>query len=73
MDWILSILKANTLKSYVTDGERVKKGALLVEFDLEAIKKEGYDLTTSVVVTNISDYIKAVCMEKRVVRSMDTM
>lgn len=57
-------LKGKYFKSYVTDGERVKKGALLVEFDLEAIKKEGYDLTTSVVVTNISDYIKAVCMEK---------
>ena len=57
-------LKGKYFKSYVTDGERVKKGALLVEFDLEAIKKEGYDLTTSDVVTNISDYIKAVCMEK---------
>jgi PTS system beta-glucosides-specific IIC component len=35
-----------------------------VEFDMDAIKKEGYDLITPVVVTNISDYIKAVCMEK---------
>ncbi len=28
------------------------------------LEKEGYDLITPVVVTNISDYIKAVCMEK---------
>ena len=46
------------------EGARVKKGKLLVEFDMDAIKKEGYDLITPVVVTNISDYIKAVCMEK---------
>ena len=57
-------LKGKYFKSHVTDGEKVKKGTLLVEFDLEAIRKEGYDLITPVVVTNISDYIKAVCMEK---------
>ena len=41
----------------VSDGDKVKKGKLLVEFDMDAIKKEGYDLITPVVVTNISDYI----------------
>lgn len=57
-------LKGKYFKSYVSDGDKVKKGALLVEFDLEAIKGEGYNLITPMVVTNISDYIKAVCMEK---------
>ena len=36
----------------------------MLSLTLKQSKKEGYDLTTSVVVTNISDYIKAVCMEK---------
>lgn len=57
-------LKGKYFKSYVSDGGKVKKGTLLVEFDLEAIKGEGYNLITPMVVTNISDYIKAVCMEK---------
>ena len=57
-------LKGKYFKSYVSDGDKVKKGTLLVEFDLEAIKGEGYNLITPMVVTNISDYIKAVCMEK---------
>lgn len=56
-------LKGKYFKSYVSDGDKVKKGTLLVEFDLEAIKGEGYKITP-MVVTNISDYIKAVCMEK---------
>lgn len=57
-------LKGKYFKSYVSDGDKVKEGTLLVEFDLEAIKGEGYNLITPMVVTNISDYIKAVCMEK---------
>ena len=57
-------LNGKYFKSHVSEGDKVKKGKLLVEFDMDAIKKEGYDLITPVVVTNISDYIKAVCMEK---------
>ena len=36
----------------VTNGQQVKAGDLLVEFDGEAIEKAGYDLTTPVIVTN---------------------
>ena len=35
-----------------------------MDFYMDAFKKDVYDLITPVVVTNISDYIKAVCMEK---------
>ena len=37
-------------------GDKVKKGDLLVEFDIEAIKKAGYDTITPVLVTNAHDY-----------------
>lgn len=57
-------LKGKYFKSFVSDGKKVKKGTLLVEFDMKAIEEAGYNLITPVVVTNISDYIKAVCMEK---------
>lgn len=36
----------------VTKGQEVKRGDVLVEFDLEEIKKAGYPLTTPLVVTN---------------------
>ncbi|GAA0301750.1 PTS system beta-glucosides-specific IIC component [Gracilibacillus halotolerans] len=38
--------------SHTAQGERVEKGKLLIEFDIEAIKQEGYELTTPVVITN---------------------
>lgn len=57
-------LKGKYFTQHVNSGEKVKAGALLMEFDMDAIKKEGYDLITPVVVTNMSDYIRAVGMVK---------
>lgn len=36
---------------HVSQGQQVKKGDLLLEFDQEKIKAEGYDTTTSLIVT----------------------
>ena len=40
----------------VKPDERVKKGQLLIEFDIDAIKKAGYMTTTPLIVTNTDDY-----------------
>lgn len=37
-------------------GDSVKKGDLLLEFDIEKIQKAGYDITTPVIITNTDDY-----------------
>lgn len=42
--------------AHVKQGDDVKKGTLLLSFDIEAIKKAGYDTTTPVLVTNAFDY-----------------
>jgi beta-glucoside PTS system EIICBA component len=42
--------------AHVKSGDRVKAGDLLVEFDIEGIKKEGYEVITPVLVTNTYDY-----------------
>lgn len=49
-------LKGKYFKEFVKTGDTVKVGDKLMEFDVETIKKEGYDITTSVVVTNSSIY-----------------
>lgn len=41
----------------VKQGDQVKKGDLLLEFDLDAIKTEGYSAITPIVVTNSTDYL----------------
>lgn len=38
------------------EGQRVKKGDLLLEFDLEQIANAGYSLSTPVIISNTSDY-----------------
>lgn len=49
-------LNGKYFKSYIHQGDRVTKGQLLVEFDIEHILQEGYNLETPVIVTNTKDY-----------------
>ena len=45
-------LEGRGFQAMVKAGDAVKKGQLLLKFDLEAVRKAGYDLSTPVVVTN---------------------
>ncbi len=49
-------LKGEHFKSMVKNGDEVKTGQPLIEFELDKIKEKGYDTTTSVVITNYKDY-----------------
>ena len=51
-------LKGEHFTAHVEQGAAVKKGQLLLEFDVPAIKAAGYDVTTPVLVTNAADYGK---------------
>jgi len=50
-------LKGKHFNVHVKQGDQVKKGQLLITFDMEAIKKAGYDTTTPVLVSNTADYL----------------
>ena len=45
-------LKGKYFKAYVNEGDKVKRGDKLIEFDIKKIKSEGFDITTPVVVCN---------------------
>ena len=49
-------MNGDGFKTHVQQGDKVKQGQLLVEFDIEKIKKAGYPVITPVVVTNFNDY-----------------
>lgn len=49
-------LKGKHFTSYVSDGDTVRKGDKLVEFDLEGITAAGLDIMTSVIVSNTAIY-----------------
>lgn len=49
-------LNGKYFESKVKANDRVKKGELLVEFDLPAIEEQGYDAVTPILVTNADDF-----------------
>ena len=51
-------LKGEHFRALVSDGDRVKMGDPMIEFDAQAIRDAGYDLTTPVVITNTAEYDK---------------
>lgn len=73
----LDTIKLNDkyFKSHVSNGTKVNLGDLLLEFDISSLRKEGYNLITPIIVTNIDNYIKAVPMlsEKEEVKILDNI
>ena len=56
----------------VKDGDHVKAGDLLMEFDITAIKNEGYDMVTPMVVANYDQY-EFTCEKNKAVTVDDTV
>ena len=54
-------------------GDRVKKGDLLLEFDMQKIKEAGYPLTTPVIIANTNDYTEVLPTEAQEVASGDML
>lgn len=50
----------------VKDGDLVKQGDVLLTFDMEAIKAEGFDLITPIIVTNTNEFSEVKVFEKNV-------
>lgn len=60
-------LKGKHFKTFVKQGERVEVGTPLIEFDIEGIEQEGYDITTPIVITNSEQYGKVEALKEIVV------
>jgi PTS system beta-glucosides-specific IIC component len=54
-------LKGEGFHSFKKQGERVKAGELLLEFDLKGIRGKGYDLVTPVIILNTMEYPNMKC------------
>lgn len=49
-------LEGRHFKAHAKSGDEVKKGQLLLEFDIDGIKADGYHIDTPVIVTNTDEY-----------------
>lgn len=56
--------------TYVSQGDKVKKGDLLVEFDVELLKKEGYDTTVMFITTDTSKDVQVLSGRKEAVKDI---
>ena len=57
----------------VNDGDKVKKGQPLIRFELEAIKAEGYPVTTPLIVCNTDDYAAVAAKASGTVKQGDAL
>ena len=57
----------------VNEGDKVRKGQPLIRFDLEAIKAEGYPVTTPLIVCNTDDYAAVAVKASGTVKQGDAL
>lgn len=66
-------LNGEGFKAFVKQNNHVKKGDLLVEFDLSYIKEKGYDPTTMLIVTNSKDYLDVFPAKKEEIKQLENI
>ena len=64
-------LRGEHFTAHVAQGDHVKAGDVLVEFDMEAIKEAGYDVITPIVICNTPDFPNMVCHTGMEVKALD--
>ena len=53
-------LEGEHFNVFVKNGDRINVGDKLAEFDKDAIKEKGYDISTPIVITNTIDYLEVI-------------
>lgn len=61
-------LNGQYFNAYVESGQVVKKGDLLLEFDMDAIKEAGFSLETPVIITNTQQYLDIIETEESLIQ-----
>ena len=66
-------LEGKHFTANVTQGQRITKGQVLVTFDIDAIKADGYSLVTPVIISNTDNYTDIVETDAKSVSTGDTL
>ncbi|WP_067843798.1 beta-glucoside-specific PTS transporter subunit IIABC [Amphibacillus sediminis] len=66
-------LKGQFFEAHVQQGDHVKKGQLLVTFELEKIKDAGYPLITPVVISNTAEYLDVMATKKQTIMESEPL
>ncbi len=66
-------LEGKHFTTHVDQGDKVKKGQLLITFDMDAIRAEGYPLVTPIIVSNTDDYLDVVPMKQGAIKKEEEL
>lgn len=66
-------LKGKYFKGHVKEGDMVKRGDLLIEFDIDAIQAAGYDTIVPVIIYNSDDYTEVERLTGKQVQAGETI
>lgn len=64
-------LDGEGFEAFCKMGDQVKKGDLLIRFDLEGIKAKGYDVTTPIIISNTNDFAQIITEKQGKVTVLD--
>lgn len=64
-------LEGKYFETLVKENDKVKKGDLLIKFDIEKIKSEGFSLDTPIVISNSEEYMDVLAADKEEVETTD--
>ena len=59
--------------AHIAQGDKVKAGQLMLTFDMDAIKKAGYNITTPVIVTNSDDYQRVEGLKTGTIKQLEPL
>lgn len=66
-------LNGQFFKAHVKNGDKVKKGDVLVEFDEAQIKAAGYDTVIPIVICNSANYTRIECTQAGPVKELEQL
>ena len=66
-------MNGDGFKTHVQQGDKVKQGQLLIEFDIDKIKKAGYPIITPFVVTNFAEYKDIITADGKTINGGDNL
>lgn len=66
-------LKGEGYQTHIKQGDTVKRGQLLLEFDISLIEKKGYCTQTPIIVTNSNSFMNITMTEKKGVTKKDIL
>ncbi len=66
-------LQGQYFDAKIKQGDHVKKGQLLMTFDMEKVKEAGYSLVTPVVISNTAEYLDVITTKEKTIKESELL